>query len=154
MNREQIYLRDWTLRYIKNKDLILKKIVSTEELEDGFHLVKKDNEQRFFVEPFFTDVDATLKKVKAYEHNKALVFYHTKENYDALLKHWKNFVDVGRDFTLFIINPFSKTDRVLTLSPYTHNLIADPDSLDTGLKTMSGNVEFTTEKEIKKIISS
>lgn len=148
------FLKEWTVRYIKNKDLITKKIVSIEEGADGFKVIRADRELQFFIEPFLADVNRILLRIQQGEHGRALVCFHTKENFDVLMKQWKRFVDAGKNLTMYFVNPFSKTDRVLTLSPYTHDLIADESTLMQGLKTMSGSVEFTTEEEVKKIIAS
>ncbi len=152
--KEVKFLKEWTLRYIKNKDVLTKKISSVDEKEDYFIIIKADKQQKYFIEPSIEDTTKILIKIKQYEHNKALVCFHTKENYKQLIEHWKEFVEVGRNFTIFFINPFSKTDRVLSITPYTHNLISDEESLEQGLKTMSETVEFINKDEIEKIISS
>lgn len=151
MSKEIKFLKDWILRYIKNKDVIAKKINSIDEKDDYFVVVKADKIQKFFIDPF---LDLKLDEIKEYEHNKALVCFHTRDNYKKLVEEWEKFVEVGNNFTMFFVNPFSKTERVLILRPHTHNLISDEETLEVGLKTMSENVEFTTEEEIKKIISS
>jgi hypothetical protein len=147
------FLKDWMMRYIKNKDIITKKIVSMNEFEDGFHVLKKDQEQKFFILPFLNDL-VELEEIKKYEQNKAVVIFHTKENYDEFIKNWKKFVEIGRKFTVYFVNPFSKLERVLIISPYTHDLISDADSLERGLRTMSESVEYTTDAEIKRIIET
>ena len=154
VDKEIKFLKDWVLRYIKNKDIMTKKIVSVDEFDDGFHILKKNNEQKFFIIPFLKDVNEVVTRIKEYEYGRTVVCFHTKENYGFLIKNWGVFVDLGRNFTIYFVNPFSKTERVLSLSPYTHHLISDKDSLKQGLMTMSENVEFTTEEEVKKIINS
>ncbi len=153
-DKETTFLKEWAVRYIKNRDAISKKIVSIEEFGDGFHVVRKDKEQRFFIEPFLKELHPLVEKIKGYQQNKALVCFHTRENLDILLKNWKTFVELGRNFTIFFVNPFSKTERVLSLSPSTHQLISDEDTLQQGVTTMSQEIEFTTEEEVKKILSS
>jgi hypothetical protein len=152
-DKETSFLKDWMLRYVKNKDIITRKITETKELDDGFVVVKKESRQQYIISPFLNNL-SILEHIKSFEHNKALVCFHTKENYDTLLKNWKQFVDVGKNFTVFFVNPFSKTERILSISPYTHQMIADDDTIELGLKTMSETVEFTTPDEVKKIISS
>jgi len=154
MEKEVKFLKDWTLRYIKNKDVITKKITSVSEQDDSFVIVKSDKEQKYFIEPFLKDINAITNKVKEYNNNKSVVCFHTRENYEFLIKNWNDLVELGRNFAIYFINPFSKTERVLSLSPYTHDLISDTSNIKQGLKTMSENVEFTTEGEVKKIISS
>ncbi len=154
VDKETTFLKNWAVRYIKNKDILLKKIVSVDEQDDEFTVKRKEQEQRFFVKPYLSEIDAILKEIKQHAENKALICFHTKGNFDILIKRWKDFVEIGRKFTIYFVNPFSKTERVLNLSPYTHQMIADDATLVQGLKTMAENVEFTTEDEIKKIINS
>jgi predicted transcriptional regulator len=154
VDKTTAFLKEWAVRYIKNKDVISKKIVSVEESDSSFHVVKNDKEQKFFVIPFLKNADEVFKTIQSYEHSKAVVCFHTKENFDALVTHWKKFVGVGRNLTIYFVNPFSKTERVVIISPYTHDLISDTDSLKQGLKTMAEGVEFTTEEEVKKIVNS
>jgi len=154
IDSETKYLKDWIVRYIKNKDLIRKLISSIEESESTFHVVKKTSEQEFFVVPFLDDMNEIVATLDRYKENKALVCFHTKDNFDLLINEWSRFVDVGKNFTIYFVNPFSKKERVLFISPQIHNLIADEENLKQGLKSMANNVEITTETEIKKIISS
>jgi len=154
MEKEVKFLKEWSIRYIKNKDIMTRKIVSLTEHEGSFIVEKNDRLQKFFIIPFLKNVDEIVEKVKEYEHSKSVFCFHTKGNFDFLVNNWGYFVDLGRNFTINFVNPFSKLDRILSLSPYTHQLISDAESLKQGLKTMAENVEFTTEEEIKKIVSS
>lgn len=146
------FLKDWMVRYLKNKDIITKKIVGIEEFDDSFKIARSDREITFFIEPFLNDLNV-LEKLNKIEH-RALVCFHTKQNFGVFLEKWKEFVAVGRNFTIYFVNPFSKLERVLILNPHTHDLISDEESLEQGLKTMAETVEFTTDEEVKKIISS
>ncbi|HME87319.1 MAG TPA: hypothetical protein VKE88_02810 [Candidatus Nanoarchaeia archaeon] len=148
------FLKEWAVRYVKNKDLITKKIMSVEEFDDSFKIIRKDKEQTCYIVPFVHSDAKGLERVKSQEHNKAIFCFHTKENYEHMIKNWKYYVGFGRLFAIYFCNPFSKTDKVIVLNPHTHELISDEESLVTGLKTMAENVEYTTEDEIKKIIGS
>lgn len=154
MEKEVVFLRDWIVRYLKNKDLLARKIISIVEFEAGLDVKRKDKEQKFLVYPELDEIEKILEKIKEIKHGKAIVCFHTKQNFDILINNWKKFVDIGRDFNVYFVNPFSKTEKVLILSPYTHELISDESSLKQGLKTMAENVEFTNEESIKKIINS
>ncbi len=146
------FLKEWMVRYVKNKDLISKKIISVTEEETSFVVKRNDYEQKFFIEPYLKDLNKLSGK--GYEHRKTFVCFHTKENFNALIKNWEFFVGLGKMFTICFVNPFSKTDKVLSLSPYTHNMISEKEALEQGLRTMSESVEFTTEEEIKKVLNS
>ena len=154
MEKEVKFLKEWAVRYVKSKDVIAKKITSIKEEDSEFVVSKNEKLQKYFIIPFLENIDELVSKVKDYEHAKTIVCFHTKNNFDFLIKNWGAFVDLGRNFTIYFANPFSKLDKVLSLSPYTHELITDDSSLKQGLKTMSETVEFTTEDEVKKIISS
>ena len=153
MDKEVKFLGEWAVRYIKNKDVFAKKIVSIKEEDNSFVISRNDDEQKIFIMPKL-NVDEIVKKAKEYEHRKTIVCFHTKESFERLIKNWGVFVDLGRNFVIYFVNPFSKSDKILSLSPYTHHLISDKETLEQGLKTMAENVEFTTEEEINKIISS
>lgn len=148
------YLADWTKRYIENKDIVLQKIVSIEKTENGLFVKFKDKEQTFVSVPFVKDVKDVLEKLKKIENYKTLVVLNSLANLKAVINNWNDFVSLGNKFNIYFINPFSKTERIWILSPYTHNFIADVDSLELGLKTMSENVEYVaSEEKIKEIIS-
>ena len=154
MEKEVKFLKEWSVRYIKNRDITTRKIVSVSEQDDNFIIERKDKTQKLFVIPFLKNPDEIVEKVKEFEHSKSIFCFHTRENFDFLVKNWGYFVDLGRYFTINFVNPFSKLDRVLSLCPYTHHLISDAESLKQGLKTMAENVEFATEDEIEKIVNS
>lgn len=154
MEKEIKFLKEWIVRYLKNKDLLARKIVSIDEFENGFEVKRKDKEQKFLIAPNLSQFDKILNEINSFSKGKALVCFHTKQNFDVLISNWNKFVDIGREFTVYFVNPFSKTEKVLILNPYTHELISDESSLKQGLKTMAENVEFTNEDEIKKIINS
>ncbi len=148
------FLKEWVTRYLKNKDIITKKIQSIEDFDDGFDVIKKDKEQRFFVKPFLVDYEDTLQKIRNYAHSKVIICLNTKENFEEFINKWDRFVDAGRDLSVYFVNPFSKTEKVWIINPHTHALISDEQTLKQGLKTMAETVEFTTEEEVRKIINS
>lgn len=153
MEKEVKFLKDWAVRYIKNKDIITKKITSLKENDNDF-TVLREAEHKYFIMPFLNDIKEITNDIKKYEYGKTLICFHTKNNFDFLINNWKAFVELGRHFVIYFVNPFSKLDRVLNVCPYTHQLISDEESLELGLKTMSETVEFTAEEEVKKIINS
>jgi len=153
-DKEIKFLKEWTIRYVKNKDVISKKITSLNEKDNEFIVQKGEIEHKYLIIPVINDTDSIINTAAEYEHGKTLICFHTKSNFEFLIKNWGIFVDLGRNFIVYFINPFSKTERVLSICPYTHHLISDKDSLVLGLKTMAENVEFTTEDEIKKIVNS
>lgn len=97
------------------------------------------------------DVVQVLKEASG-EH-PTLVCFNTQENFDVVLKNWKNLVEL-KNFNIYFVNPFSKTDKIWIVFPSTHNLVADEASLELGLRTMFEQVTRTTEEEVRRIIGS
>ena len=151
MEKEVKFLKDWAVRYIKNKDIISKKITSLTENEKDFIVERGEAKHKYFIVPFLNKID---EEIRDYEYGKTLVCFHTRNNFNFLIENWGDFVELKRHFIIFFVNPFSKLDKILILCPYTHQLITDDETLKQGLKTMSETVEFTTEEEVKRIINS
>ncbi len=149
------FLLDWTKRYIENKDIIARKIVSIEKTESGLLVKYSDRELTIVFMPFIKDASAVLHKIENIPNYKTLVVLNSPINLDFVIKNWNKLVSFGAKFNIYFVNPFSKTEKIWIICPYTHNFIADMDSLELGLKTMSENVEYVvSEEEIKKIIES
>ena len=153
-DKETKFLKEWAARYVKNKDIITRKITSLKENEGDFTVMRGESEHKYFIMPFLRDIKEIIGSAGKFGDEKTLVCFHTKENFDFLISNWNEFVGFGRNFLIYFINPFSKLERVLSICPYTHQLISDEESLKLGLKTMSETVEFTTEDEVKKIVNS
>lgn len=148
------FLKDWAERYIQNKDLVLKNIISIEKTEDGFIIKYKDKEGRFFIIPVMKNINDVFNKLDKIEQYKTLVILNSLENFNIVVKNWAKLVSYGAKLNIYFVNPFSKTDKIWVISPHIHNFIADRETLELGLKTMSENVEYTNEEEVTKVITS
>ncbi|MFC1727849.1 hypothetical protein ACFLZ7_00075 [Nanoarchaeota archaeon] len=151
--KEVEFLVDWVKRHIENKDVVFKKIESSEKRDDCLYVKYKDKEATFLAVPSIKD-DSVLEKLKGINNYKTLVTLNHPSNIEFVIKNWDKLVELGRELSIYFVNPFSKTERIWIVHPYTHNFIADMDSLELGLKTMSENVEYISEDEFKKIITS
>ena len=60
------FLMDWAMNFIKNKDIVAKKIEKIENNKDGFDLyVKyKDKEQYFIIAQNLADIDSIIQRIK------------------------------------------------------------------------------------------
>lgn len=145
------YLVDWIIDFLKNKDLLLKRIEIVEKNKDDFDVyVKfKDKEQFFVVKPIIKDVDEVLGRFDS-EGYFGLVLLNTVGNFDVLIKNWDNFAKF-KNLCVYFVNPFSQLDKKWIIYPYTHNNICDKNALEKGLKAMFEMVEPLTEEQIKKI---
>lgn len=142
------FLREWTVSYVKHRDIIAKNITNIKEEQDRVVVKLKDKEQVFLIKP--TVDDSFIQEINK-DKNIGIVMLNSKENLDFLIKNWSKLIKFEK-LAIFFINPFSEPDKKWFISPYVHNKICDKDSLKLGLKTMFETVEAITEKEIMKRI--
>jgi len=153
MESAKSFLIEWTINFVKNKDVISRKIENIEKNKNGFDLyVKfKDKEQFFIISPSINDLDSIIPRLKNDSHF-CIVALNSGENLQSLVKNWRKLVDF-RFLSIIFVNPFSQLDKKWMIYPYTHNKICDESSLKTGLKSMFEMVEPIEEKELTAKIS-
>lgn len=138
-------LTDWTITFVKNKDVIKQQLTAVEEKGGAIIASYKDGKkQEYFMhekEEDFTKIETALKQT---ENNAAIsihvVCYNTPKNIDFLLKHWNTCVAYQR-LTFYFINPKSITETKWIINPWLHNRVSDAKNLATGLKSMASMVE-------------
>jgi hypothetical protein len=137
-------LREWTHNYLKNKDILHKRISTITDKGD-YILVKNKDETHIIVivKEKISEIGPVLDLFKKYEKkHKAqkltLVLYNSKKNLDLLIKSWKKLIEFPT-LTLIFANP--EVNDKWVISPAIHNRIADPKNLKQGLLSMFQNVE-------------
>lgn len=137
-------LKDWTLNYIKNRDLVHRRISNVEDKGDYFLVTHKDESHIvFLVHEKMDDLSEVVARIKQLEkeHNAtkiSLVIYNTKSNLELLLKHWKELVEIV-NLTVVFANPRIADKWII--SPHVHDKIADAETLELGVRTMFESVE-------------
>lgn len=146
------FLVNWTIDYVKNKDLITKDVISIDRVSSGFdlHVKYKAKEQFFIVKPIITDIDEVIRMVEKDPHF-SLVTFNIKENFDCVVKNWNSLVTL-QYLSIYFVNPFSQLDKKWIIHPRTHHQICDKQSLARGLQSMFEMVEPITEEQLKKKI--
>jgi len=158
-NKSQSFLVDWTINFVKNKDVISKKIEHIENGKDGFDLfVKyKDREQYFIILPKIVEVDDIIRKINSIASSNAVYFsvvmLNSKENFEIMLKSWNKLITF-KFLNLIFVNPFSEFDKKWIVFPYTHHKISDESSLENGLKAMFEMVEPIEEQQLVAMITN
>ncbi|MBW3022966.1 hypothetical protein KY308_02595 [Candidatus Woesearchaeota archaeon] len=145
------FLKEWIINYVKNKDVFLKTIVEIKQGDKEVDVKHKHKEQRYFLDPFLEDIDKNLKAIKE-DTDAAIVCFNTKDNFEVLIKKWKD-ISLYKHLSMIFLNPFSETQKVWAIYPYTHSRIADEESLETGLKSMFDQVEPVDRARIEKAVS-
>ena len=142
------FLADWTVNFVRNKDILLKKIQSIEKNKAGFDIyVKyKDKEQFFIIAPKIPDTDSIISKLNK-NSRYSIITLNSKQNLDALVKSWSRLAGF-RSLNVMFVNPFSETEKKWIICPYVHDKICDQGSLKTGLKSIFESVEPIEEEQI------
>ena len=147
-NKSRSFLLDWTISFVKNKDIMSKKIEKIENEKDGFDLYVKynDKEQYLIIVPVIKDIDSVMQRLgnNAYF---SIVTLNSKENLGIILKSWNKLISF-KFLSIIFVNPFSELDKKWIVFPYTHNKISDESSLESGLKSMFEMVEPIEEQQL------
>jgi len=125
-------LAEWTLHYVKNKDLTFRKLVKhTEKKEiDAIEFEFKDKTVMHFIIDKLSD--KVFESIKDHAH-KVIVCLNTEENFKYLIRSWKDFSEV-KNLSILFVN--LKINDKWVINPHTHSMIADPETIESGLRTM------------------
>ena len=147
-NKVHSFLVDWAVNFLKNKDILAKKIENIEHDKDGFDLYVKyrDREQYFIIQADIGNIDAIIQKLNN-EHHFSIVTLNSKNNFKTIFKNWNRLVQF-KFLSIMFINPFSGMDKKWTMFPHTHHKICDESSLEMGLKAMFETVEPIEEEQL------
>ncbi len=147
-NKAHSFLAEWTVNFLKNKDILAKKIEKIENGKDGFDLYVKyrDREQYIIVAPRLPDFGSITKKINN-NFYFSIVTLNSKENFDAVVKNWNAIIGF-KFLNIIFVNPFSVSDKKWIIFPHTHHKICDEGSLESGLKSMFGMVEPIDENQL------
>ncbi len=126
-------LKEWTICFIKNKDLIFRKLVDYEEKENSILFHFKDKDHNYFIEEELNTFSLELVKLSGL---KTIVCLATKSNLKFFMSNWNKF-KVVEELSFIFANPVSNTKWLI--NPFVHNKICDEDSLKTGLESMFSN---------------
>ena len=129
MDRE---LSAWTVNYVKNRDLTFRKLVKYTEKpkDDSIEFEFKDKSVTHFIVDKVTDKIFDI--IKNHEH-KVIVCPNNDDNFKFLIKNWKKLSDI-KNLSFLFVN--LKLGDKWVINPHTHSMIADPDSIESGLRTM------------------
>ena len=147
-SKSHSYLLEWAASFVKNKDVVAKKIEKIEYDKNGFDIyVKyKDKEHFFIIAPNLEDIDSIIRKININLHF-SIVTLNSRNNFDIFLNSWNKLVNF-KLLSIIFANPFSETDRKWIIFPYTHHRICDESSLKTGLRSMFDMVEQIDEAKL------
>ncbi len=136
-------LRDWTIEYLKHKDIIRRSIQSiTVKDPHTLLVVHKDKEQIYVIAPTILSFKEALVG-----RGVSLVCFNTSQNFKMLMSHWSELVNAPH-LCIYFVNPYSQQDKKWVIYPYTHHRITDKSALTLGLTTLFQSVDVFDAKEL------
>lgn len=152
------FLFDWTFHFIKNKDIVLKKIVGIEEYvnQDYIFVEYKDKKMVYYVVPFIDDFEKVWSSLQEFKNKtnstgSCIVMFNNKENLDNVIEKW-DIINKDPKFQIVFSNPFSITEKRWIIIPHTHSMITEATALKSGLKSLFGTVDPISRKVAEKMI--
>lgn len=129
----EINLKEWTINYVKNKDLIFRKLKDFDESKDSVIFHFKDKDVEYLISSELDDNVVIFLNSKGH---KAVVCDSRKSNLDYILKNW-NKLKVRENFIILMVK--LETGEKFVLNPHVHNKICDEASLKKGLQSLYNN---------------
>lgn len=157
INKTFDFLKQWIVRYLNNRNIMLNNIDTISEgneAELSLDVKFKTKDQKYFLIGFLNENDfSKIKNEVQKDQYSAIVLFNTKDNLNFVVKNWSDLIK-NRKLILMFLNPFSKTDKMWSVFPQTHDFVSEGKAIKEGLTTLFSNVEESTEQELRKIIES
>ncbi len=125
-----IDLKDWTLHYIKQKDMMKKDLVSCKEEATKILCEHKDYHSEFY---FAENFDLAMIKKLDEKSYSTLICICNEHNFKLLNDNW-DLLKTRQNFVFIFLNENHSEKWII--KPYIHARIADPATLKQGLRTM------------------
>jgi len=145
MDNVKSYLMEWVIGFIKNRDVLAKRIKEIIKADNSdLRVIYNDGKETIFImKPSIEDFEKIDEK-----ESVCIITLNNKDNLDSVIRNWKKLSGYNL-LNIYFINPFSKLDKKWILIPYTHNKICDPESLELGLKSMFELIEQISEDQLR-----
>ena len=139
------FIKEWTVRYVRHRDIAARKISGIRGTEYGFQVINKDGTLIECV------VQLALKKISgqfiAATKNALVITLSNSENVQAVNRMW-DALAANSGLLVVFANPFSALEDKWVLKPHLHNKVCDRNSLLQGLRAMSELVEPIDEETL------
>ncbi|MEK6867452.1 MAG: hypothetical protein AABX98_01380, partial [Nanoarchaeota archaeon] len=129
-------LTEWTIIFVKHRDMMKQQIVSLQEKSHVVHAVYKgEKKQDSFCYEKLDDLGDILTAAKKCDadpnYSINVVCYNTQHNLTILIQHWQQFASHQR-LMFYFVNPKSLTDTKWIINPWLHNRISDAKNMAAG----------------------
>jgi len=126
-------LLEWTIFYVKNKDIIKREVKDYKILKNFVEFEMKDKKHVYYAYPELNE--EVLDKCK--DGWVTAVCLNKKENIKFVVSNWDKLIHNNK-FSMIFVHPSSNGKWIIF--PYTHNKITEKASLKLGLETMAQEV--------------
>ena len=147
------HLLQWMERYLRNKDLVHKRIKTLEVQGDTLTVAYADHTHQFRILTTLPAAQEATAPLTDAAHC-SIVTYHTMENFNALIRDWEHYAKFKRHFSLYFVNPFSRQDKLWVLYPASHHAISEDSNRKAGLNSIASVVDTTSLDELSTILAS
>ena len=133
-------LKTWYLFYIKNRDLMLRRIENIVDKEDFILIRNKDKTQETaIVADNITSYSTMLNKLS--ENEKiTIVTLNKREHIKTLIDEWSKICSY-KGLTIMFVNPDSQTEKKWIIKPHIHERITEKASLKSGINSIASSVD-------------
>ncbi|PLW80622.1 hypothetical protein C0585_01740 [Candidatus Woesearchaeota archaeon] len=133
MNYED-QLIEWTIRYVKHRDLMKKNLIDYKILKNHIDFEFKDKKHIYFI---YEDLkDNVLEEIG--KDFITFVVLNKNTNLNFLVKNWNQFLK-NQNLNLVFVHPSS--NQSWTVNPFFHNKIAEPKKLKSGLLSLFDGIK-------------
>ncbi len=112
-------LKNWALRYVRHRDLPLKKIAEIKETDFGFVMANNDGTSTIcLIKPDLKELNGELVSGSAAVEGKSalIVALSNKENIQAVYSMWEALA-ASHNLVIVFVNPFSVSEEKWVLKP-------------------------------------
>ncbi len=136
-------LKQWALRYVRHRDINVKKIVDIKDTDYGFLVVNNNGTSAscvIWVSLGDINKDVIQATAAADKKSVLIVTLSNEDNIRAVYGMWDTLA-ANQGLLIIFVNPFSSQEEKWVLKPFLHNKVCDRASLLQGLKAMAELVE-------------
>jgi hypothetical protein len=135
-------LKEWYVRYRKNRDIILRKI---ENISDkGSHILIKNKNGTEEIGIVHEDVSSILKLLEPFDKKLHIitVVLNKKAHMDILLEEWDKLIEYTQ-LTVMFVNPGPPEDKKWIIKPAIHDRVTERAALKKGIMSIAEAVELS-----------
>lgn len=127
-------ITEWTIQYIKYRDLMKKNLVDYKILKNCIEFEFKDKKHFYYI---FENLNSDALKDLSNE-NITFVVANKQKNVVFLEKNWASFTKFPKANLIFV---HPKSNQTWMINPYFHDRVAEPKKLKQGLLSLFEGVK-------------